>query len=719
MSASAPTSIIIPASPLDAKLLSASSAWTIPAANSSAAHTTTSPASHGASLAPGRSQPEQHFITKRQFELWKGSHPSESSNLRPPAASEGIDKMTLQGYRAPQHPASHVLQTIPPRAPSRSSRSNILSYTLHLATSARLSSYASPNGTRTLLHWAEADQLSPSDNFEDVNIGSEWFEAEQKTQGLWKLGATLLQSSRREGALPASVERRVVLAGLAEELLVSPSGERAITKIDEESVHPSSDVSELVALKPLTSPDTTTLYLSTSTHPTHARSPRDRSHSVAQSLIDLKFGGKPSEPTTLADSLDDKPSDPDFAAASAIPGTSVFGSPSAQTGSASTSELAATPHMDYRIVQSQSMRSRAKNIFANSPLPALTSSFCRRHRVLTCAVCTSLLIESSERASDLAQNRRRNIPGAGLRSHDPDRSEGGTKKALVSLIATFLKLSAALIGDLRTRARSGDTHDQEANESSSKGKGSEENPTVMHVGSAWYNLLTALLTQACLEGYLVDGWTGTEGIETLFGVGCGVWEGRGWSTAARAARRVPPATETKVRIVVTPEGGREGNATDKSPTDTDEEESEDEEMSEESQAEERERQAIELVEAAHALFGTRDIAQADYERGMRDRIHEFLNVPREKTLIQHLTTLSTKYPLSSFEDGMIDFFEAGLRLLGRPALASTPSSATTSVQVGAEPDPFALTQYFSATSSSQPGTPPSVSLRDEKRRRVE
>ncbi|GAA5846669.1 hypothetical protein JCM5353_008662, partial [Sporobolomyces roseus] len=217
MVTSTPTSIVIPASPLDAQLLSASTAFLLPYQSN------TSQSSHTASGST-RTQQEQHFITKRQFELWKGSHPGESLSLRPPVGSEGIDKMTLKGYRAPQHPTSHLLQSIPPRSASRSSRSNILSYTLHLATSSRLSSYSSENGTRTLLHWAEADQNAQETSYENVKIDSEWFETEQKTQ--WKLGINLLHSSRREGPLPPSVERRVVLACLAEELLLSPTGDR-------------------------------------------------------------------------------------------------------------------------------------------------------------------------------------------------------------------------------------------------------------------------------------------------------------------------------------------------------------------------------------------------------------------------------------------------------------------------------------------------------------
>jgi hypothetical protein len=153
-----------------------------------------------------------------------------------------------------------LLQSIPPRAPSRSSRANILSYTLHLATSSRLTSYSSGSGSRQLLQLAELER-DTQDTFE---IDEAWFDAEQKTQGLWKLGANLLRSNRREGSLPVSVLRRVELAELAEEALLSPTADRAITKIDSESVQASAQVEELVALKTLTAPDPTTLYHTTS-----------------------------------------------------------------------------------------------------------------------------------------------------------------------------------------------------------------------------------------------------------------------------------------------------------------------------------------------------------------------------------------------------------------------------------------------------------------------
>lgn len=491
------------------------------------------------------------------------------------------------------------------------------------------------------MHWAESDQRRDGHEYEDVKIDAEWFETEQKTQGLWKLGLNLLQSSRREGALPASVERRVVLAALAEELLVSPSGERAITKIDEDAVHPSVDVDELVALKPLTSPDTTTLYLSTSTHASDARSPRDRSHSVAQSLIDLKFGGKPSEPAPSSPSMDDdKPlagaNAHDSLPAAAIPGSSVFGD-SGRSAPSSSADLTATPHMDYRIVLSQSMRSRAKSIFATSPLPSLTASFCRRHRVSSCSVCTTLIAETSERASDHAQHRRRNVPGAGLRSSvSDDAGEGGTKKALVSLVPTFLKLSADFIADTKVRfeRESDGAEDEDQRAATTKDeptvKGKERARTAgsnIHATAAWYELLTSLLTQACLEGYLVEGWTGTEGIETLFGVGCGVWEGRGWSTATRPAPAPLKKVEEGAEVAVETSMRQRENGEDDE-DDSDEEEEDEEEI----KARTREREAVELVEAAHALFGSRDVAQAEYERAMRDRIHE-VSAPRPNSFI--------------------------------------------------------------------------------------
>lgn len=487
----------------------------------------------------------------------------------------------LSSNSAPQHPVSHLLQSIPPRAPSRSSRSNILSYTLHLATATRLASYTSPNGSRDLLQRAE----SVSDSAK-VDIDDEWLESEHKAQGMWKLGVSLLKSNRLEGHLPSSVERRVALARLTEELLANPAPEQALNRIDERDVQSSAEVEALLALKPLTSPDTTTLYHSMATHA--ATSSRSAT-SVAQSLIDLKFGnavdGEPSAP--LPDS-DVKP----FGGDSSRESETVF----AQGPSAfvSASEITATPHMDYRIVRGQAMRTRAKDIYATSILPSTHATWCRRHRVPSCSVCT--LVSATR-----VDKRRTNIPGQGL-----GRIAEG-KKRLVDLIPQFLGLSSSLLRDLRERANGTDSDDQV----DSFLKPEASSTVEINVTAAWYSILHSLLIQACLEGYLVDGWTGTTAIEVLFGVGCGVWEGRGW------ASRVAQSNAAESNFAKSNSGMEVDEDSEGSDSESEEEDSEEEE-----EEREREKEKAKLVEAAQALFGSRDVAQADFERSMRDRIHE-------------------------------------------------------------------------------------------------
>ncbi|GAA6036321.1 hypothetical protein JCM8097_001665 [Rhodosporidiobolus ruineniae] len=714
--ASSPPAFIIPSSREDQRLLQQSSlAYAVPRASFASSQR----AYH--QLAPA----ETHAISLSDIANWRNQHPTE--RLRPPVGGATMaDKATLTGYRPPQHPASHVLHSIPPRAPSRSSRSNILSYTLHLATSSRLSSYNSPSGSRSLLYLAEAER----DQGDDIaSVDDAWFDAEQKTQGLWKLGANLLQSARKGDALPPSVERRVGLAGLTEDLLVSPAPDRAVTKIDADAVQPCSAVDELVLLTPLTAPDSTTLYHTTSATTTlgsgvdsagsaksegAGASGRPRVHSVAQSLIDLKFGGKADPSEAVSPSLPDNKPLPSLAGVDDA-------SASSSAAAAGPSSL---PHMDYRIVLSQSMRTRARSIFATSPLPALTTSYCRAHRVPSCGVCAAIVATASERESDHAKRRRVNVPGAGLRfipsSSSPSSAQGAAKKPLVALVPDFLKVSAALLRDVQERANrplndlSGvgagaidDLFTAAAEVVSPSEKGKEKEPSVgLNVTAPWFDLLTSLLVQACLEGYLVDGWTGTEGVETLFGVGCGVWEGRAWGSSASATL---PRAAVPVRI--------------KEEEQSESEESEDEEEAqlrrekEEKEFKRRKDETRALVEAARALFGSRDVAQADYERGMRDRTHEFLNVPQNKSLHQHLDALSVKYPLSQFEDAMVDFIEAAVRLLGKPALAkydpsassaapSSPSPSHTST-ADSTPDPYALVRYF-APQSFATVSPPSV-----------
>lgn len=546
--------------------------------------------------------------------------------------------------RAPQHPVSHLLQSIPPRSQSRSSRSNILSYTLHLATTARLSAYSSSNGTASLLHSAESHDR-------DAKVDEDQVEQEQKAAGLYKLSVNLLHAKRRGGDLPPSVERRVGLAGLTEDALLTPAHNLAVKRVNQANLQNSAEVDALKALAPLTSPDTTILY--------SAVAPAARATtSIAQSLIDMKFGNSvDGEAGQFSDNVKGEPVN------GPRQDETVFGS-SAGHGNAgagpSRTQLTTAPHMDYRIVRGQAMRSRAKDIFAESILPTSETMWCRRHRVNDCSVCSDAALSVEEQKQAAGRFSRRNIAGQGFESGNGT----GAKKALAELVPTFIVFSASLLRDLREKASPSSEEDK-----------ARYGLVGINVTAAWYNLLHSLAIQACLEGYLVDGWTGTAGIEVLFGCGCGVWEGRGWSRGAGYA------AESR-------SGKGKSVADDEMDVDSDEEEESDEEEA----TRVREGKNAVLVEAAQTLFGARDAAQADFERSMRDRIHEvrsvflsftepvltilhtqFLNVPEETTLYTHLVRLNAKYPLSSFESQFVDFLESTSRLLGKPALAKVRS----------------------------------------------
>lgn len=86
---------------------------------------------------------------------------------------------------------------------------------------------------------------------------------------------------------------------------------------------------------------------------------------------------------------------------------------------------------------------------------------------------------------------------------------------------------------------------------------------------------------------------------------------------ATASAAVPSRKSSTTAREGTGNGGSQENGLD-----FDEDDEEDEESEEEIKAREQEKQTTELVDAAHTLFGSRNVAQADYERCMRDRIHE-------------------------------------------------------------------------------------------------
>ncbi|KAM0756228.1 hypothetical protein T439DRAFT_320926 [Meredithblackwellia eburnea MCA 4105] len=615
-----------------------------------------------------------HFITRKEFEQWSKTHPSLRPNSGSASASGTSDggattptlptplpSSSSKGYCAPKHPASHVLHSIPPRAPSRSSRSGILNYTLHLAISTRLAAYASVTSSSSM--------FAPT--AEDSAI-------DEKAAGLYKLSTSLLRSNRREGALPLSVERRVSLAMLVEELLCNPDPTMAAIKVALKDVRNSKEVESVQALQPLTSPESTTLYpagvLAASSSAVGSAT------SVAQSLIDMKFGsgGDPEPEPTEANNAKNL-------ASLGRESETVF-------GSSSGSQLTATPHMDYRIVRGQAMRARAKEIFATSILPSTTSIWCRRHRLASCGTCGT----TTGASTPMGPPSRRTVPGQGL-----ERVTDGTKRPLIELIPAFLDFSASLLKDLRDRASASDSEESEYTVPLN------DEPLSISVTASWYSLLHSFLIQACLEGYLVDGWTGTSAIETIFGCGCGVWEGRGW--ASRVAQSVASAGSVQAKSV----NGGDDDSDSESDSDSD---SEEEEL-----AVKKEKDRNTLIEAAQLLFGSRDVAQADFERNMRDRTHEFLNVPEDGSLEFHLIRLNAKYPLSSFENDMVEFIEATTKLFGKPRLAKYESVPVPAGQLpSGDADPFALTRYFSRTEQSDPPHRASDSVGIKgKRRRVD
>lgn len=87
-----PAAILVPATPAQQHLLSASTAWVPPPPK--------------ATRREGRIAPvpaEQHFITQSDIQQWRGEHPTEP--LRPPPADGAPDKATLKNYRCALRPS--------------------------------------------------------------------------------------------------------------------------------------------------------------------------------------------------------------------------------------------------------------------------------------------------------------------------------------------------------------------------------------------------------------------------------------------------------------------------------------------------------------------------------------------------------------------------------------------------------------------------------------
>ncbi|KAG8809940.1 hypothetical protein FRC17_003161 [Serendipita sp. 399] len=150
---------------------------------------------------------------------------------------------------------------------------------------------------------------------------------------------------------------------------------------------------------------------------------------------------------------------------------------------------------------------------------------------------------------------------------------------------------------------------------------------------AWYALLTSLLTQIALEGYLCQGWKGIEDLEILFALGSSGESGK--STKKR---------NSKTNGVESP--------TTSTPTTVD-------------------LDAIlpSLTEAISLLFPSSDVVVKEYQAEMDKRFHEFVTIPSGVSdLTVHLESLANKYPSEPMEVAFLRFFEVVFAWKGEPEL---------------------------------------------------
>ncbi|KZT52930.1 hypothetical protein CALCODRAFT_67586 [Calocera cornea HHB12733] len=239
---------------------------------------------------------------------------------------------------------------------------------------------------------------------------------------------------------------------------------------------------------------------------------------------------------------------------------------------------------------------------------------------------------------------------------------------LSALVAIELGREAALAADDSTRPSTtnvsiaGDTTDSSAASTyaSDVETESDHTPLPARPSRAWYALLCTLCTRACLEGYLARGWRGTEGVETLFGVGVDLgmtFDGLlddDAATAAAGAGSDESMTDAEDGAELEPDGW---------PT---------------------------MEEAARVLFpggqgedGYVPLttgAQAEYEQEMRARRDLFLNIPGNTNELRgHLMDLAGRYPPEPMERAALKFCEAVSRWRGRPELQSNVSRLPLSV----------------------------------------
>ncbi|KZP00403.1 hypothetical protein CALVIDRAFT_560382 [Calocera viscosa TUFC12733] len=310
------------------------------------------------------------------------------------------------------------------------------------------------------------------------------------------------------------------------------------------------------------------------------------------------------------------------------------------------------------------------------------------------------------RPSLLLLRRRSNLLSSGLGG---DRSLPTSR--LTDLLPRFIRLSAlvaielgreaVLAADESTRPSTtnvsiaGDTTDSSAaSPYASEGETeSDHTPLPARPSRAWYALLCTLCTRACLEGYLARGWRGTEGVETLFGVGVdlgmtldGLMDDDA-ATAAAGAGSDESMTDAEDGAELEPDGWPS------------------------------------MEEAARVLFSGAGQgeegyvplttgAQAEYEQEMRARRDLFLNIPpNTNDLRSHLMDLAGRYPPEPMERAALKFCEAVSRWRGKPELQGNPQKNRIRSMSIASSTASQSASALSITSLIHPPSPTRGSLR--------
>lgn len=172
----------------------------------------------------------------------------------------------------------------------------------------------------------------------------------------------------------------------------------------------------------------------------------------------------------------------------------------------------------------------------------ITAHRCPHHLTHTCppsSLCTHTLSAPHYNANATLKRTPRSNIGAGLSHAGPPlrgpRNVSG--EYMTDIIPRFLKLSTLVAMELGKEWHAVGKEGEDVvvgweaepdllppkrlPTASAKKPSVSSGPAIARPSTAWYTLLADLLTRAALQGYLVQGWRGTDAVEVLLGVGVG------------------------------------------------------------------------------------------------------------------------------------------------------------------------------------------------------